>query len=195
LGKFHRRSLRQNIGEIEWRIFCQTLCAGNFLTDKQRFGEIDPEWFWWWKSSHFHPISEMNRRIWHCALFNFIALLHNNRESTRIYPHCLLLCLLCCVGGARKCVWVRESVCVWVSARKRVCECVCALDIARLCNTGHCSCKWVSPVSLIHFDALIQPYIHILLSLLSLPLYISFPITISLFMPTFQLSIYRKLFI
>jgi len=35
MGKFnltsYGQSSRQNVGEIEWRIFCQTLCSGNFL--------------------------------------------------------------------------------------------------------------------------------------------------------------------
>ncbi len=42
LGKFHQHSLRQNFGEIERQIFCQTLCAGNFSLQKQSLMKLSP---------------------------------------------------------------------------------------------------------------------------------------------------------
>ncbi len=42
LGKFHHRSLRQNVGEIEEQIIRQTMCVRNFLPRKQKLEKSTP---------------------------------------------------------------------------------------------------------------------------------------------------------
>jgi len=46
LGKFHQRSSMQNVGEIEWQNFQQTLRASNFLRCKQSLVKLTQGRVW-----------------------------------------------------------------------------------------------------------------------------------------------------
>ncbi len=42
LAKFSTVSKVKNVGETEWRIFCQTLCAGDFSLGEQSLVKLTP---------------------------------------------------------------------------------------------------------------------------------------------------------